>query len=166
MEEEWQSQTYGKVKLEKIPEILKDYYERNKHYGSPIQIVIGTDSQNFSYTKEVSVIVILTEGHGGIFFYKIRNRDRITDVRQKLHVETQDSLTIADQLLSMLETEEYEELYLNTNFTIHIDAGTNEHGKTKALIPELVGWVKALGYSCEIKPSSYAASSVADKLSK
>ena len=166
MYEKWRSQTYGELSIEEIPEKIKEYYERNKHYDTPISIVIGTDSQNFNYTKEVSVIAILTEGHGGIFFYNIRSRDRIVDVRQKLHTETQDSLTIADMLLNKFETKEYEEIFLNTTFTIHIDAGTNEKGKTKSLIPELCGWVKALGFDVKIKPDSYAASSIADKLSK
>lgn len=164
--EKWISQTYGEITIQQIPDILQNYYDTNKKFDCPIQIVIGTDSQNFSYTKEVSVIAILTQGHGGIFFYQIRNRNRISDVRQKLHVETQDSLSVADELLSLLEQEKYEELFLHTSFTIHIDAGTDDHGKTKPLIPELVGWVKALGYDCKIKPESFAASSIADKISK
>ena len=95
----WNSQTYGKLELDQIPEKIKEYYDSHKAFQTPISIVIGTDSQNFSYTKEVSVIAVITEGHGGIFFYEIKNRDRITDVRRKLHIETQDSLTIADALL-------------------------------------------------------------------
>ena len=51
-------------------------------------------------------------------------------------------------------------------FSIHVDAGMNPHGKTKELIPELVGWIKSLGYDCETKPESWVASSVADRISK
>lgn len=162
----WNSQTYGKLELDQIPEKIKEYYDSHKAFQTPISIVIGTDSQNFSYTKEVSVIAVITEGHGGIFFYEIKNRDRITDVRRKLHIETQDSLTIADALLEKLEQPEYEEVFMNTSFTIHIDAGSSDNGKTKTLIPELLGWVTSLGYDCKIKPDSYAASSIADKISK
>ena len=162
----WNSQTYGKLELDQIPEKIKEYYDSHKAFQTPISIVIGTDSQNFSYTKEVSVIAVITEGHGGIFFYEIKNRDRITDVRRKLHIETQDSLTIADALLEKLEQSEYEEVFMNTSFTIHIDAGKSDSGKTKTLIPELLGWVTSMGYDCKIKPDSYAASSIADKISK
>ena len=102
----------------------------------------------------------------GIFFYKIQNVDRITNVRQKLHTETNLSLEIANELIAQLETDEYAELFLNSTFTIHIDAGNSDKGKTKELIPELVGWVKSVGFDVEVKPDSYVASSIADKISK
>lgn len=61
-----------------------------------------------------------------------------------------------------------EEVFLNTTFSIHIDAGYSEKGKTKDLIPELVGWVKGSISNCEVyvKPDSYVASGIADKISK
>ena len=164
----WISPTHGRLTLEEIPQYIRDYYNRMKQYDTNIRITIGTDSQNFSYTKEVNVIAVICEGHGGIFFYKINNRDRILDVRTKLQMETGDSLEIADRLIRLLETEEYEEVFLNTTFSIHIDAGYSEKGKTKDLIPELVGWVKGSISNCEVyvKPDSYVASGIADKISK
>lgn len=83
-------------------------------------------------------------------------------------METGDSLEIADKLIHLLEAEEYEEVFLNTTFSIHIDAGYSEKGKTKDLIPELVGWVKGSISNCEVyvKPDSYVASGIADKISK
>jgi predicted RNase H-related nuclease YkuK (DUF458 family) len=41
-----------------------------------------------------------------------------------------------------------------------------EHGPTSKYIQELEGWVRATGYDYEIKPNSYAASTIADKYSK
>ena len=164
----WISPTYGHLILEEIPQHIRDYYNKMKQYDTNIRITIDTDSQNFNYTKEVNVIAVICEGHGGIFFYKINNRDRILDVRTKLQMETGDSLEIADKLIHLLETEEYEEVFLNTTFSIHIDAGYSEKGKTKDLIPELVGWVKGSISNCEVyvKPDSYVASGIADKISK
>ncbi len=162
----WISPTHGELTLDKIPEYIRDYYDRMKQYDAGIHITIGTDSQNFDYTKEVNVIAAICEGHGGIFFYKINARDRISDVRTKLRIETGDSLEIAEKLLTSMEQKEYEEVFLNTTFTIHIDAGYSDKGKTKELIPELVGWVKAMGYEAMVKPDSYVASGVADKISK
>ncbi len=162
----WKSATYGELEVNQIPEKILDYYNKMKHYDSAFQIVVGTDSQNFNYTKIVSVICVICEGHGGIFFYKVQGVDRITNVRQKLHTETDLSINIADEIMAILETEPYEEVFCNSTFTIHIDAGKSDNGKTKELIPELVGWVKAVGYEVEVKPDSYAASSIADKISK
>ena len=108
----WKSPSKGNLELSEIPEKILEYYNRMKMFNEHINITIGTDSQNFSFTKEVNVIAITCEHHGGIFFYKITSRDRINDVRQKLHTETQDSLEIADYLVNALTADEkYEELY-------------------------------------------------------
>ena len=82
--ENWISPSHGELTIQEISKYIKDYYERMKEYGTGIHIIIGTDSQNFDYTKEVSAIAVICEGHGGIFFYKINARDRISDVRPYL----------------------------------------------------------------------------------
>ena len=67
----FQSQTYGKLNIRNIPEKITEYIRRMEGYDAPFQITVGTDSQNFSDTKMVSVIAVTCEGHGGIFFYEI-----------------------------------------------------------------------------------------------
>ena len=85
----------------------------------------------------------------------------------QVNEETQASLTIAEKLLEILENDSrYEELYFNCPLAIHVDAGNSNRGKTKELIPELVGWIKSCGYDCQIKPDSFVASSIADRLTK
>ena len=161
------SPTYGNVSIQEVAKILNDYYKQNKHFGSQFQITIGTDSQNFSDTKVVVVIAMRCIGHGGIYFYEVMRVDRISDVRMKLNFETQLSLSYANQLIEILESDaNCSEMFLNSDFAIHVDAGKNEHGKTKELIPEIVGWIKACGYECIVKPDSYAASTIADRISK
>lgn len=163
----WHSQTYGKIEFEKIPSKLLQFYNDHKVYGEPIEITIGTDSQNRSeYTKIVSVISIICKGHGGIFFHQVECLDVISSVKTKLETETNRSLEIAQALLEMLEEGEYKVLYENCPLSIHIDAGNAPHGKTKDLIQSLVGWVHAMGYECEVKPNAWTASSIADRISK
>ena len=181
----FRSHTYGKVNIEQIPEKLLDFYNKVKEYDTPIQIIVGTDSQNHSMynefntethsmskkhvanTKMVSVIAILCERHGGIYFYEISRVDKISDVRQKLYTETESSLNIADKLLEIIESDKkYEEMYLNTTFTIHVDAGHSNKGKTADLIPSLVGWITSQGFEYSVKPDSFVASTIADRISK
>ena len=77
------------------------------------------------------------------------------------------SLEAADTLLKALEADrKYDSLYENATFTIHVDAGRSENGKTKELIPAIVGWIKSQGFECEIKPDSFVASTIADRISK
>ncbi len=110
---------------------------------------------------------MICEGHGGIFFYEISRRALIRDVRTKLRVETNDSLQVAETLVETMENDKkYEEMYLNCPIAIHVDAGNSRNGKTRELIPELVGWIKACGYDCSVKPDSFVASTIADRLSK
>lgn len=162
----FKSNTYGEIELEEIPSKILDYMQKMKHYGIPLQIVVGTDSQNFDKTKVVSVIAVTCEGHGGIFFYEIERIKRINDVRMKLTEETTRSLNVMTKLVKILEKKEYAELRENSTLAIHVDAGWSDKSKTKELIPMLVGWIKACGYDCAIKPASYCASSIADRLSK
>ena len=161
------SPTYGRMGIENVPDRILDFYQKNRHYDSPIQIIIGTDSQNFDYTKIVSVIAVICEGHGGIFFYEVSRNPLIRDVRTKLHVETNDSLKLTETLVGIMEGDrKYEEMYLSCPISIHIDAGNSTKGKTRELIPELVGWIRSCGYDCRTKPDSFVASTIADRISK
>ena len=163
----FQSQTYGTTEIVNIPDKFLEFYERNKHWERDFQIVVGTDSQSYDTTKIVSCVAMICEGHGGIFFYRVTRVPRINSVKEKLQKETADSIEIAMQLVDILEnTDKYAELFMESHFSIHIDAGKSKHGKTWQLIPELVAWVHACGYDCSVKPDSYVASSIADKISK
>ena len=75
------SQTYGKLNIELVVDKLLEFYNRTKQYETPVQIIVGTDSQNHSETKVVTVIAITCEGHGGIYFYEVKYMDRIDNVR-------------------------------------------------------------------------------------
>lgn len=163
---EFNSYTYGRLTLDGVADKIKLYYDSMSGYDEPFNIVVGTDSQNFSDTKVVNVIAVTCKHHGGIFFYRINRMPKIVNVRQKLQEETLESLNIMTLLVDILAQDEYAAVFNGCTFTIHIDAGLNPRGKTSELIPELVGWIKAMGYDCEVKPNSFAASSIADKISK
>jgi len=163
----WNSETYGQLSLDMIPEKLLLFHDRNTIYGEPMELTIGTDSQNHaSATKIVTVISMICRGHGGIFFYETEFRGLINAVRQKLETETYISLETAKNLLDELDNDRYHILIDDCPLSIHIDAGNAPNGKTRDLIQGLTGWVHAMGYECEVKPDSYSASTIADRISK
>ena len=163
----WNSETYGKLDLTQIPEKLMLFYDCNLMYGEPMELTVGTDSQNHSSgTKIVTVISMICKGHGGIFFYTAEYRGLMKIVKQKLETETFISLETAKTLIDELDNDDYHVLIDNCPLSIHIDAGNAPHGKTRDLIQALTGWVHAMGYECEVKPDSYSASTIADRLSK
>ena len=158
--------THGEVDIKDIAEIVVEYL-KNHADSAGNHVVIGTDSQNFADTKVVVVIAVYTEGKGGKFFYEISRIRRIDNVQQKLHMETSLSLEYADKLMQRLSEIKHNTGYDATahcSIGIHVDAGYK--GKSGTVIPEIVGWIQAMGYDVAVKPESFVASTIADRISK
>ena len=157
--------THGNLNMPEVANVIVDFLKERK--GMSNHIVIGTDSQNFSDTKVVVVIAIYTEGKGGKFFYDVTRIRRISNVQQKLHMETSMSLDYADKLIIELDKIKKDTGFNYTDYCsigIHVDAGYQ--GPSGKVIPELVGWIKAMGYDVTVKPDSFVASTIADRISK
>lgn len=156
--------TYGQdLSFQDIRNILHQRYEKDT--PEVVKVTVGTDSQTFSsYTKMVGVIAIQFVSRGGFFFFDCNKLNRpLTNIYDKLRAETSNSLQLASEFL--------DEIILNPirglddiEIVIHSDIGKN--GPTSKLIPEIVGWITACGFTCEIKPNSFAASTIADRISK
>ena len=158
------SLTYGEVSMAEVVRIICDKAQYEDH---EYKVVVGTDSQNFDKTKVVVVIALHDVGHGGIFFYDVFHVKRISKLGEKLIFETQTSLEYAHSFVTELDKyckETGFEYSTHFNFSIHVDAGIN--GPSKQTISTIVGWIKSCGYDVEIKPDSFAACSIANKISK
>lgn len=153
------SYTYGEVSMNEMIEIINNYIKDDEN--SDYTVSVGTDSQNHELTKMVVVIAIHRHGKGGIFFYDIKYEPKITNIKQKIYYETSLSLDIASKIAECFADNNIQE-----NIEVHVDIGNSKFGKTKDLITEIVGWVEGAGYNCKIKPESYAASWIANKISK
>lgn len=155
------SLTYGEVSYEEMVSIIKSYsaQDPNMEYI----IAVGTDSQNSNITKVPVTIGIhrITNnvGKGGIYFYEIKKIKRINNIRQKIFYETNLSLELALKL-----NQTFEKSNIPHEIEVHVDVGYK--GPTSQYVSEIKGWVKACGFQCVIKPDSYMASSVANRLSK
>lgn len=160
------SPTYGELTFAQIAGKIASYimaHGLDRQY----ELSVGTDSQNFDDTKMVRVVTLHDVGHGGIFFYDVRRMRKIMNVREKLTVETTYSLECAQQLLDAVEAFQKTfgfDITKYVHFSIHVDAGPN--GRSRDSINEICGWVRACGYDVHTKPESYAASSIANKISK
>lgn len=157
-ERQYNSITYGQISEQKMFDILANELRTHEN----CEITIGTDSQNHDGRMKIVTVVCLHRiGRGGIFFYSSSNGKAIKDIRYKIYEETAKSLDLGKRLTEFLYSEG-----LDMNVIIHADIGTNRSGKTYPMISEIVGWVNSEGFNCYIKPDSYAASTVADKISK
>lgn len=150
------SPTKGKMSLSAVVKDLKTYIEES---SVPVEVVVGTDSQNTDQTKFVMVLAMYRVGQGGRFFYHVEKTKLVKDLRTKIYQETQMTLKFAEALTN--EMIEQEVLH---SIIVHCDLGTV--GKTKDLIAEIKGWVMAEGYEVYIKPECYAACAIANMLTK
>ncbi len=155
------SLTYGEVSFDEMYALIKAYLQQDQN--GEYKVSIGADSQNFSYTKVPITIgihkIVDNIGRGGIFFAEIRKFAKINNIRQKILLETSLSLELAVKL-----RERFKEDHILNEIAIHIDAGLN--GPSSQWVNEISGWVQACGFACVIKPDSYMASSIANRLSK
>lgn len=151
------SPTYGRLSFDEMFERIKRFIEAEP--DAEYRIMIGTDSQNFRYTKFVTAIVVHRVGKGAIYFRGEQREKRITNLHQKIAFETTFSLEIAQALAEKFSAEG-----ISKPIAIHADIGLN--GPTSKYISEITGWVRASGFSCRTKPQALAASSVANKYSK
>ena len=59
------------IEMDQIVEELKCFYEKNKDYGAPFQVIVGSDSQNFSETHRAVGFCLVSGGQGGRYFYSV-----------------------------------------------------------------------------------------------
>lgn len=154
------------VSFNEMIEIIADYIAVAPNYE--YEITVGTDSQSHSRTKFVEVICVHRVGDGGIFFYYVEYVNRIRTLKTKIIEETSRSINNATGLIDAISVKLIDYNIdidnLNVHFQIHCDIG--HYGKTVALIKEITTWVESLGYEAVIKPDSYTASGIANKISK
>ncbi len=129
--------------------------DKNRRY----KVIIGTDSELYERTKAdfVTAVVVHRVGNGGKYFWRRIELDNFHTLRSRITREVMLSLDIAKDILNYLKEFDAPSF----DFEIHVDVG--ENGKTKVMIQELLGIIRANNFEARVKPESYAASSVADR---
>ena len=160
MELKFQSITYGPQNIDSALEIIVD---RVRQSPNDFTLYVGTDSQSHSKTKVVTVIAVIEHGKGGFWFHTIDWTKRFSkeEIRVKIYNETHRSIEVAKYVYDHLFEAE-----VDINLMIHADLGRGKFSKTAEMINEVVGWIEAEGFPAEVKPFSWAASSIADRISK
>jgi len=141
---------------------LKNYDEQGYN------LYIGTDSQIVK--RKISIVTAMCfhksgddagDDAGGvsgkIFYVKERiGRKQYPNLRTRMLLEAYRSIELAMELESLF----------SKKLEVHLDVGNTIKSKTSAYEKELQALVLSQGYGCEIKPYSWASSSVADKVVK
>ena len=139
---------------------LEEFLESVKwHVSSGFCVYVGTDSKvNKDNIFLVSVICFHAPGMSGkVFSVKENiNRKLYPTLRSRMLLEANRSLEIAMEL----------DPYVKGKIEVHLDVGDTIKSKTSAYEQELQSLIVSQGYVCEIKPNSWASSSVADRVTK
>jgi predicted RNase H-related nuclease YkuK (DUF458 family) len=139
----------------------EEFLEQVKEYDRKgFNAYIGTDSKIVKRKVAIVTAVIFHDSsNGGKIFYM---KDRVSmkecpNLRMRMMLEAYRSVETAMEL----------EKYLHHGLEIHLDVGDDViKNKTSAYEKELQTLVVGQGYVCEIKPNSWASSSVADRFVK
>ncbi|QSZ28335.1 ribonuclease H-like YkuK family protein [Aceticella autotrophica] len=150
--------TKGRMDINKMFQDIMEFVEEDRN--SNYKLMVGTDSQPGKIICFVTAIIIYREGNGARYYYRKFSNRRIPSFKQRIFMEANYSIELANQLLEKLSKTGRKDL----NIEIHLDVG--ENGKTKEIIKEVVGMVTGCGFEAQVKPDSYGASKVADKYTK
>jgi len=143
-------------KLESVSDYIKAYCAEHKEI--PIEIMVGTDSQNKSkVTTYSTVIVLYTPGHGGHCIFKRWNTPKETVRQVRLLKEIEESIKTANELVEAgCQKPKY----------IDIDINPNPKFQSNDVFAAAKGWVEASGYEVRFKTLGPLVTSCADWLVK
>ncbi len=142
----WRRPDGESVSVNEIEEILND---------KTLEIYVGSDSHILGGNCVfATVIAAWNPGRGGRFLYS-RESSKGSDffhLHKRLTEETIRSIAVASEL-----RDEY-----GRDVEIHLDLNTSKY-KSSKYAKELSAMVTASGFRCQMKPDSWASSSLADK---
>ncbi|MEK7580764.1 MAG: ribonuclease H-like YkuK family protein [Patescibacteria group bacterium] len=153
---EFNSPSYGKMNWEEV--LAKVVWFLGLDTSASYDVIIGTDSEAQNGQADfVSAIIVHKKGRGGVYFWGRQNVKNLYSLKERIWHEATLSLTMAQNLV-----DDFAKIGLfDLNLEIHVDIGPN--GKTRELIADIVGMIRASGFRVATKPTSWGASHVADR---
>lgn len=146
-----------KFNIEQISQEVSRFMseDKNRRY----KVIIGSDSDGHNEKKIdfITAIVVHRVGHGGRYFWRRVELPKFYTLRDRIIQEVLLSIEAAKEILIVLKKFDLP----GFDFEIHVDVG--ENGKTKVLIQEVIGMIRAYNFEPRTKPESYAATKVADR---
>ena len=147
----WHTGSGDAITYENMLIEIKEYLARGG------KVFIGTDSQ-FKKTHCIFATAICLHGNekkgGNYYFRKSKTSRKKHQVLQaRIMQEVKHSIDTAMELL---------EVYPNADIEVHVDIGTTIRSATRTMADSVRGWLGGVGFTCKLKPESWASSSVAD----
>jgi hypothetical protein len=138
----------------------RDFDEIIAQIDDECEVFVGSDSQLSSGSwLFASVICLYWPGRGGRFFFKRDRRSKSTYacLEDRLLSEVYNSVTIADQIRQTKP---------DLQIHVHADIASNTKHKSSKVAKVAQNYISGMGFLPTIKPDSWAAGTIADKLTR
>ena len=151
MHEQWYDSDGNEFTIGTIIDSMKDYVRKGG------KIYVGTDSMLFTASCVYASAICLHDPDMKVakYFY-CKARDRSGQSRNLKHKITQEVSYSIDIALFLLEQ------FPEADIEIHADVGSSKRSATSKFVEFIRGWIIGTGFEYQIKPKSWASSSVAD----
>jgi predicted RNase H-related nuclease YkuK (DUF458 family) len=131
--------------------VLKPYVENGG------KIYIGADSMLYSAKCSFACVIALHDTNQRISKYFYKRYSEEATLYKNLQVKILNEVSLA-----ISAAQEILELFPDADIEIHVDIGIGSKNKTRTMIDQVRGWILGSGFNFQIKPKSWASSSIAD----
>ena len=116
------------------------------------KVYIGADSMLKTTVCTFACVIALHDKNQDVYMYFFKkhreNNPTYKDLTKKINTEVELSINTAWKVHEALPGADIE---------IHVDIGSKKRNKTRYLVDPITGWIKGSGFSCQIKPFSWAS---------
>lgn len=155
----WKTPSRGEFNFDEMVNAIKEHILEDT--TQKYIVIVGGDSQTFyskGQTKYITTVIVRKVGRGAQYYYFTDYKPFARSLREKIWNEV---MSIYETIIALKDSGLSKNI---VDVVPHIDVG--EKGETRKLIKEVTGLFIGEGYNVQIKPFSFASSSVADKHSK
>jgi predicted RNase H-related nuclease YkuK (DUF458 family) len=140
--------------------VQKNFDEIVSQIDDECEVFVGSDSQLAAGAWVfASVICLYWSGRGGKYFFKRDRRIKSTYscLEDRLLSEVHNSVTIADQIRQVKP---------NLQIHVHADIASSPKHRSNKVAKIAQNYITGMGFLPTIKPDSWAAGTIADKLTR
>ena len=172
LELKWKRMNNGPINMDLV-DYLELLFEKEISLGRGFKVCIGTDSQRKGKGYRFATVIVIatyedlgggiTVGRGckviGASYNKNNYSKDKSGVKERMLYEVSKSIEVAYEISPLLD------LY-DIPLEIHADINPDVKWESSKALNEAVGYILGMGYDFKVKPSAWAATKSADKMSR
>jgi len=125
------------------------------------KLFIGSDSMLYSKKCTFACVIALYCKQQGVYKYYYKKHSVDSAKYKNLHAKIMNEITLSINIANEILRK-----FPEATIEIHADVGSSKKSKTSYMIDQIRGWILGSGFDYQIKPKSWASSSIADWHSK